>query len=351
MQKRSLPLDNLLPGIPNEIALREISTKLSWKDFHVLSSVSHGRHHAIQSREVYNARVHSQTRETLTCILYESQRRRMQLALYSKRDGSSYLLPPIPGFEYGGPRHSGCVSLDGSIYVVGGFDDFRSRVVHVLDLAGQTGWKLCASMRELRSDFECGVLHGKIYVFGGNWDQDHSCAEVYDPKTNALSPIRTTIQYNCDHEVESLGDEIFLTNGVCNSTFSPEFVAYHPVNDEWREVDKYSDELPFVAQGKWYFMYSDGIFVHDADQNSRIQLHTFSFPENAKSRHIPIRVQAVDEELLVLWDCNDCEGDFRLFQSKGFCGDAKEILWEKPPLDFAADSIESNLCSLTTVQL
>ncbi|CAM6101022.1 unnamed protein product [Calypogeia fissa] len=364
--ERYLRLENLLPGIPNELTLKEISTKLSWKDFHVLSSVSRGWRHAIRSREVYNARVRSQTRETLALIVYGSLP--SQLALYSMRDGSSYLLPPIPGFEGGIPSYSRCVSLDGNIYILGGLRDLSNeyerdsnnihdREVHVLDLAGQIGWKLCASMREAQSELIGGVHDGKIYGFWRNGVNDHACGEVYDPNTNSWSLIRTAVWDHSDHEVESLGEEIFVFNDHRAYRSTRNHFAYHPVKDEWREVNisEFSRaKLPFVSQGKWHLLSQASIYVHDADQNSWIELHTCSFAENVHSTFglrtiFPRAVQVVDKELLVLWYCG--RSDSRLFQTRGFCGDTKEILWEKVPLDFAADCIKSNPCSISRVQL
>ncbi|CAM6118741.1 unnamed protein product [Calypogeia fissa] len=354
-------LENLLPGIPNELTLKEISTKLSWKDFHVLSSVSRGWRHAIQSREVYNARVRSQTRETLALIVYASLL--SQLALYSMRDGSSYLLPPIPGFEGGIPSDSQCVSLDGKIYILGGLRDssnIHDREVHVLDLAGQIGWKLCASMREGQSELIGGVHDGKIYALWGNGINDHPCGEVYDPETNTWSRIRTAVWDYSDHEVESLGEEIFVFNdpreyGDYDARSTRNHFAYHPVKDEWRvlNLSKFSlEDIPFVAQGKWHLLGKDGIYVHDADHNSWIELHTYSFPGDVHSvTRTPYVVQAVDKELLALWDGDTVFDFFCLYQSKGFCGDTKEILWEKVSLDFAAEWLKSNPCSMSRVQL
>ncbi|CAM6114533.1 unnamed protein product [Calypogeia fissa] len=350
--ERCLRLENLLPGIPNELTLKEISTKLSWKDFHVLSSVSRGWRHAIQSREVYNARVRSQTRETLALIVDPSQ-----LALYSMRDGSSYLLPPIPGFEGGIPTNSRCVSLDGKIYILGGLRDssnIHDGEVHVLDLAGQIGWKLCASMREGQSELIGGVHDGKIYGFWGNGMNDDACGEVYDPKTNSWSRIRTAVWGYSGHELESLGEEIFFFDDPRKYRCSGKHVAYHPVKDEWRVAYLSSflrGELPFLAQGKWHLLSAAGIYIHDADE-AWIELHTSSFAGMASRFIIPVGVQAVDKELLALWDCNSMfGGDFRLFQSKGFGGNTKKILWENVPFDFAADCIKSNRCPMSRVQL
>ncbi|CAM6104497.1 unnamed protein product [Calypogeia fissa] len=45
---------DLVPGIPNDVTLNQITTKLLWRDFYILSSVSRAWCHAIRSRQVYN---------------------------------------------------------------------------------------------------------------------------------------------------------------------------------------------------------------------------------------------------------------------------------------------------------
>ncbi|CAM6112386.1 unnamed protein product [Calypogeia fissa] len=358
VQKRSLLLHDLLPGIPNKIALRDVSTKLSWKDFHVLSAVSRGWRHAIRGRDVYNARVLLQTRETLALIYYGKHYDGYQLALYSLRDGSSYLLPSIPGREAGLPEWCECVSVDGRIYVIGGvrnLSDIHSGEAHVLDLAGQVGWKLCAGMGDAHYNFHRSVLHGKIYVFEADEGQDHRCGEVYDPKTNTWSPFRTPKWCNPRHKVESLQEQLFLFTGRFKPPVAPDFLASHPVKEELRKhnLALTDEEHPFVAQGKLHSLGPHSISVYNSDRNSWSELHTFSFAENVNNVHTRLfDVQAVDEELFALWGWSGGDEDgFGFLQSKGFGGDTKEILWEKVPLDFATDCMTPILCSLSTVQL
>ncbi|CAM6098003.1 unnamed protein product [Calypogeia fissa] len=352
VRKRSLLLDDLLPGIPNQIALREVSTKLSWKDFHVLSAVSRGWRHAIRSRQIYNARVLSQTRETLALIYYGKPFEGFQLALYSLRDGSSYLLPAIPGREAGNPDWCECVSVDGRIYVIGGTRNYQSGEAHVLDLAGHAGWKLCAAMGEPHYNFPRSVLHGKIYVFDVDEDQDDVGGEVYDPKANTWTAFRTPKWCNPHHEVESLREQLFLFTGCFKPPVAPDFLASHPVKEQWRKdnLALTDEEYPFVAQGKLHSLGPYSISVYNSDRNSWSELHTFSFAENVNNVHTGLfAVQAVDEELFALWGWSG--NGFRFLQSKGFGGDTKEILWEKVSLDFATDGMTPRLCSLSTVQL
>ncbi|CAM6112384.1 unnamed protein product [Calypogeia fissa] len=355
VQKRSLRLHDLLPGIPNAIALTEVSTKLSWKDFHVLSAVSRGWRHAIRGREVYNARVFSQTRETLALIFCGKHPERYQLALYSLRDGSSYLLPSIPGLEAGLPDWCKCIPVDGRIYVLGALgagSDSQSCTVHVLDLAGQVGWKLCASLRERLYRCQCRVLDEKIYVFE---DQFPIYGKVYDPKTNTWSPFGTPGSCNPHDKVESLGEQLFLFDGRWVHPAASDFLVSHPAKEEWRKLNlELTDkDLPFVAQGKLHSLGPYGISVYNSDRNSGSELHTFWFADNVNNVQTRLfDVQPMDEELVALWDCGGRDEDnFRLLQSKGFGGDTKEILWEKVPADFAADCTKTKRCSLTTVQL
>lgn len=228
--------NQVLPGIPNEIALVQIARKLSWRDFYTLSLVSRSWHYAIRSRQVYHARVCSGSTETL--ILVRSNRRGTDAGstMIYLISGKSYVkLPPVPFPSEEMPLDRQCVSLNGKIYVLGGRlrDHDCSDKVFVLDVAGQRQWKECAPMRQKRSNFGCGVLNGKIYVCGGAScfiDQEYNESfpqipwesEVYDPEDNAWSPFKPMISWRIDHRemtvgktlcVEAVEEELFVHGG------------------------------------------------------------------------------------------------------------------------------------------
>lgn len=55
----------LLPGIPDDVTLFDIATRLPWRTFHGLSSVGRRWQLVIESHEVRTARVHAHSTETL----------------------------------------------------------------------------------------------------------------------------------------------------------------------------------------------------------------------------------------------------------------------------------------------
>lgn len=120
---------------------------------------------AIRDREVFDARVLGHATETFVIIISLCGRR---AGLYSLRDNFCVNLPPIPDLPRGFWRGSKVVAIDGKVYVLGGVDEkgWPIAEVYVLDLGGQRQWDQCASMLEPRLYFRCGVVNGKIYVFG-----------------------------------------------------------------------------------------------------------------------------------------------------------------------------------------
>lgn len=132
----------LLPGVPNEITLDQITPRLPWRALPMLSSVSRSWLHTIRTHQVYNARIRSQAVETLVLVTHIRYGFFNDgIALYSMKDNSCSQLPPLPNLRERIPRWSQCISLDGKMYILGGVTDAIGEVgsskVYVLDLAGQ----------------------------------------------------------------------------------------------------------------------------------------------------------------------------------------------------------------------
>lgn len=348
----------LLPGIPNEITLEHITPKLSWTAILILPSVSRGWQQAIQSREVYNGRVRFNSIETVVVVNHKAGPQNF-IALYSMRDRGYYLLPSIPDLDGGIPSLCQCVALDGKLYVLGGLKQQYPAIcrmvmpasdnVYVLDLAGPRQWKQCASMQEARLDFACGVLDGKIYVFGGSsLERPVRLPEVYDPKVDVWSPIMQTFSLRWDHHVAAVGEELCLYGGgysrrdqevevgrIADALF---LEVYHPVRNELRKVDSFGRngmEKLFVARGKFYSMTRLDISVRDSENGSWTHLHSFSFESLGPVHSVtvePYGVLAVDNELLAIvhWFRRDSRtSGVCLLQSTGFEGENERIRWEK----------------------
>lgn len=235
---------NLFPRIPNEVTLNKIVPKLSWRDLWALSSVSRAWCHAIGSRQVYPARVHHHAAETLVILQMNSPFCSCSFVLYSIRDNSFHKLPPIPGVLGGFPEQPRSVSSDGKLYVLGGIYGFGSKV-YVFDPVGRRQWKQCSGMIEQRAEFACGVMDGKIYVFGGRVDfwSTISESEVYDPKKDTWCQIKPMTTNRYSHRVAILGKEFLVYRGMYsdldNDTVAAEFLEiYDPPKDEWRLIQR-----------------------------------------------------------------------------------------------------------------
>lgn len=227
----------LIPGLPNDIVLQNIVPKMPWRSF-ALAAVNRLWQAAVGSRLVYKARVNSHSTETLVVILFEDIG---EIFLYNMRDRDFHPIPicPLDLRSWS----SKFTTLDGKIYVLGGWDyhdeTANSRNVYAFDLAGQSGWKMCAPMLEPRQRFGCAAFNGKIYVLGGDYRGRLVCgSEVYDPTIDAWTRIAPMPSPRVDLPVATLGDEIFVHGGQTfpeQGTYLPA-EAYNPVKDEWTLV-------------------------------------------------------------------------------------------------------------------
>lgn len=90
----------LLPGLFDDVTLNYVVPRLHWTAFHILALVSRSWLQAIRSRRVYDARVRSNSTETLFVSLVWSpdpiSSCGNKIALYSMRDKRCYQLLHFP---------------------------------------------------------------------------------------------------------------------------------------------------------------------------------------------------------------------------------------------------------------
>lgn len=124
--------------------------------------------------------------------------------------------------------------------------------------------------------------------------------------------------------------------------------VYHPIRDEWRQVERYSRESQrelgqadasiemFMAQRKFFSMSQAGIHVYDMHARSWTHLNSFSFlrvgPINYRA--IPSAILAMpDDELLALvhfYDRHTGHILTDLIRCRGGLGrENEEIVWQK----------------------
>lgn len=298
--------DGLLPGLLDEITLDKIVPRLPWTAFNVLTSVSHLWRKEIQRHWVHKARVRTNSTEKLL-VLNHTIGQDHAICLFSPRDHAWLRLRPYRKSwksQTGMPATCRCVSLDGKIYVLGGRKDYirdvqrgygdhnlsnrLSSEVYVLDVAGNRRWKQRASLPRPMEGFGCGVIDGKIYIFGGRTStgldpKPTQLSLVYDPKANAWSSVRPMKHRQRVHDVLTGGEELFVHGMRFHRPFDLFTQVYHPGRDEWRLLEPFGvhefQERLFHAKGKLHMITPNGIYGHEIDSGkySWTLRHSFTF--------------------------------------------------------------------------
>ncbi|CAM6103262.1 unnamed protein product [Calypogeia fissa] len=212
----------------------------------------------------------------------------------------------------------------------------------MFDLAGQKGWKRSSNMKKGGLFFACGVMHGKIYVFG----DAHLGSEVYDPKTDAWSWIspsdssKRSTRTRVDHHVPVVGEKFSLYGGVDKKFWGWDALSvdtYHAAGKDWSVIAPFGSGIVderkriFMAQGKFYAMTPTAIYFLGDDENeeSWTQLHSFWIPDIEYFETWP--VLAVDGERLAISVLLCSLKPYRVFvfHSKGFRSQNKELVSEE----------------------
>ncbi|BBN16008.1 hypothetical protein MPTK1_7g02760 [Marchantia polymorpha subsp. ruderalis] len=349
---------SLFPGIPDDIAIEHILTKVTWKSLCMLSTVSRGWRLAIQSRQVHRARMRNNSTRTLVSTAHlRKDNTGFAISLYDPAEFRWLLLPPIPDIRGGIPYGCGCVVLDGNLYVVGGLDDEKPRIdVYKLDLAAcKRVWEKCATMRQGRRHFPCVVKDDKIYVFE---PRVTFSGEVFDPQRNewtdfgdisALAsppgPWRmTSIAATVDEEIFVHAEELYQ--------------VYNTYTGAWRQVPypDYADEpwrhTLVVVDGQLYDLLPDSVQVYSVSTDSWtcVQRISYHFVDNISiSAAVPL-----DGELLTLFTCfaDDGVSGERLvsaaYISSGFGRPDCNLVWSRicSPFQYIMGGDFSRLCTI-----
>ncbi|CAM6127917.1 unnamed protein product [Calypogeia fissa] len=379
--------EELIPGLPTDLTLQQIATKLSWGDIQVLSSVSLGWRRVIQSRQVYNARVTCNSNKSSFVFVHKVPFTEYnEIFLYSWREKSCHKLPPILS-EYSRrvKLRQELVTMDGKVYAFG--EDFS---LYMLDLAEHRQWKQCANMQngsQYATSFQCGVMNGKIYSFVRSFIEfAHperflaSSSEVNDPPKNTWSKIKHMPSRRHWFELTIVGDGLVVDRGTVftmegdTPTFKPaDFLsAYHPAKNEWREIPL---ERPYIgnfwAGGRLHSITAHDIHVVYDHVHGQYwaHLHSFeSFPASPRGKFaaseggvdyekpLIVAVVCVDNELLAhlrwspkgipLAEGTTINGDFSiscLFQSKGFQSQQKQLVWQEVDISFPLIGLSNNV--------
>lgn len=118
--------------------------------------------------------------------------------------------------QMGSRRHGhGSVSLDGFVYVIGGYDggEFLSSAERYTPSTGQ--WEAIAPMRTSRFGVACAVLDGRIYAVGGySSGTFHKSVERYDPATNTWERVNPMANAREWHACGVLNGSLYAISGI-----------------------------------------------------------------------------------------------------------------------------------------
>jgi len=135
---------------------------------------------------------------------------------------------------------SGVAVLGGKMYVVGGCDTdvCGHNEVFVYD-ADANSWSQVADYPQLTSWLGCGAIGGQIYCAGGTNDTaDLSAAYVYNPATDAWSPIASIPVDLWGGGAVAANDMLLLSGGVTASStvITNQGFGYDPATDTWSPI-------------------------------------------------------------------------------------------------------------------
>ena len=136
------------------------------------------------------------------------------------------------------------VNIDGKIYVLGGRDlaEFSFNTVQLYDPLTDT-WETKAPMPTARDSFACVSVNNKIYAIGGqisannSWDDKIrlDIVEVYDPLSDSWetkSPMPTARSFL---SAAAIGNKIYVIGGNSNNEGNLSVVEeYDIVTDSWQ---------------------------------------------------------------------------------------------------------------------
>ncbi|XP_017774003.1 PREDICTED: kelch-like protein 10 isoform X2 [Nicrophorus vespilloides] len=133
------------------------------------------------------------------------------------------------------PRaYHGICTLDGLIYMIGGFDgNEHFNTVRCFDPATHL-WKDCACMYYPRCYVSVAVHGGRIYAMGGyNGRIRMSSAERYDPQVNQWQQIQPMQRQRSDASAAALDDKIYIVGGFNGTEVMNSAEVYDTLTNQW----------------------------------------------------------------------------------------------------------------------
>lgn len=147
--------------------------------------------------------------------------------------GAWRTVDPLPESRH----HAAAVSLNDSLYVVGGFRGRRFDPVDSVWCYDGNEWRARAPLPTPRGALVAEAIDGKIYAVGGQRDGSVATVTVYDPESNEWqerSPMPTARNHLASGTV---GGRLYAVGGRKSfSNLLDVTEAYDPGADEWTEL-------------------------------------------------------------------------------------------------------------------
>ena len=170
--------------------------------------------------------------------------------VYDPKTDSWTTTTPLPE----GRHHAGIASIDGHLYVVGGFSQSLFSVWHAEDTVyrydpSTSEWSELTAMPTARGGLGVAVFEGRLYAIGGyDGKNNPPSVEAFDPKADSWTS-RAPLPTPRDHlAVATVGSRIYAIGGRPKLNYGKNMSVveeYDPATDHWRS----RAELPTARSG------------------------------------------------------------------------------------------------------
>ena len=144
----------------------------------------------------------------------------------------------IPDSVFPAHAYHGTATLDGKLFVLGGFGEDREgpehfQAAYCMDLSSQT-WARKSIMQNRRCYVSVAELKGKLYCIGGyNGRLRFNTVECFDPNTNQWTMIKPMNKVRSDACAVAYDNKIVVVGGFDGEEIHQTTEIYDPESDEW----------------------------------------------------------------------------------------------------------------------
>ncbi|XP_071719746.1 F-box/kelch-repeat protein At2g44130-like [Rutidosis leptorrhynchoides] len=261
-QQNDLNLTELIPGLPDEIAL-ECLTRLHYSVFDIASRVCQRWRNLLQNREFYYHRKKTGFTRKFACLVQSLPAQNITNseteAISSKPEKqlkyglSGYdpitriweQIDSVPKFVTGLPLFCQVTSTEGKLIIMGGWNPTSwepLRDVFVYEFSTRR-WTQRVDMPSTRSFFSTGAFNGKVYVAGGHDDNKNALksAWVYDVISDEWTELSPMSEERDECEGMIIGSEFWVVSGYetdSQGMFKNSAEVFDIAAGTWRRVDE-----------------------------------------------------------------------------------------------------------------